>query len=108
MKNLKFLRSETGISQNTLAEAVDSTQQAIHRYEHEDYEPDIETMTRIADYFNTSIDFLVGNTDIRNRIEKVEKHDLNADETVLIEKYRNLSEKHRKSITVMLDTLLAE
>lgn len=108
MKNLKSLRSETGISQNKLAEAVDSTQQAIHRYEHEDYEPDINTMMRIANHFNTSIDYLVGNSDVRNKIEKIEKHDLNADETVLIEKYRSLTPKHRKSITVMLDTLLAK
>jgi transcriptional regulator with XRE-family HTH domain len=105
MKNLKLLRNETGISQYKLAEAVGSTQQAIHRYEHQDYEPDIETMTRLARFFGTSIDYLVGNTTIRN---KIEKYDLNIEETVLVDKYRRLSPKQKKSINITLDTFISE
>jgi len=108
MKNLKLLRNEAEISQNKLAEAVGSTQQAIHRYEHEDYEPDIATMVQLADFFNTSVDFLVGNTEIRNRIEKVEKYDLNGEEAVFIDKFRKLSTAQKKGVDVMLDTLLDE
>ena len=108
MKNLKSLRNEAGISQAALAEFVDSTQQAIHRYEHEDYEPDIATMKQLANFFNTSVDYLIGNTEIRNKIEKIEKHDLNSEESDFIKKFRELSPKHKKSINIMLDTLLDE
>jgi DNA-binding XRE family transcriptional regulator len=108
MKNLKQLRSESGISQSKLAEYVDSTQQAIHRYEHEDYEPDIATMIQLADFFNTSVDFLIGNTEIRNRIVKIEKHDLTGEESAFIDKFRKLSAAQRKGVDVMLDTLLGE
>ena len=108
MKNLKSLRTEAGVSQSKLAESVGSTQQAIHRYEHEDYEPDIMTMIQIANFFNTSVDYLVGNTGIRHRIEKIEKYDLNKEEAVLIDKFRRLSVKHKKSVSVMLDTLIDE
>jgi len=30
-----------------------------------------------AEFFNTSVDYLIGNTDISNKIEKVEKFQLN-------------------------------
>ena len=108
MKNLRQLRNETEISQSKLADAVGSTQQAIHRYEHEDYEPDIATMILLADFFNTSVDFLIGHTEIRNRIEKVEEYDLNSEESVFIEKFRKLSVSQKKGVDVMLDTLLDE
>ncbi|MCL2851744.1 MAG: helix-turn-helix domain-containing protein [Defluviitaleaceae bacterium] len=56
MERLKLLRGEKGISQEKLAEKVGSSQQLIHKYEHGS-EPDIEAMKRIANFFNTSIDY---------------------------------------------------
>jgi transcriptional regulator with XRE-family HTH domain len=108
MKNLKVLRAEANISQSKLAEAVGSTQQAIHRYEHEDYEPDIATMVGLAGFFNTSVDYLVGNTEIRGRIEKVEKYDLNGEEAAFVDKFRRLTANQKRSVGVVLDTLADE
>ena len=63
MKNLKFLRDEKSVSQQKVADAIGSNQQSIHRYENGDYEPDIQTLTLLADYFDTSIDYLVSRQD---------------------------------------------
>jgi transcriptional regulator with XRE-family HTH domain len=106
MKNLKSLRVETGVSQLRLAEAIDSTQQAIHRYEHGDYEPDIQTMTEIANFFNTSVDYLVGNTTIRNKVEDIRISELSVDEVVFMDRHRKLSARDKGIMVAMQNTLL--
>ena len=106
MKNLKLLRDEKKISQQGLAEQVGTQQQNIHRYENGFYEPDISMLKAFANYFNTSIDFLVGNTDIRQKIEPTEEFTLNKNEGALVEKYRKLNGNAQNSIMTMIDTLL--
>ena len=81
-------------------------QSQIHAYENNAYEPDISTLKRFAEFFETSVDYLVGNTKVRNKIEAVEKHDLNKDEASLMKKYRTLPPNIRKSVMIFIDTLL--
>ncbi len=108
MERLKALRIEKGFSQQRVAEGIGSNQQSIYRYENGLYEPDITTLKLLADFFETSIDYLVGSTDIRRRIEAVRPFDLNEEETILIEKYRQLRGGARKSVMVMIDALLEQ
>ena len=108
MERLKALRIEKGFSQQRVAEGIGSNQQSIYRYENGFYEPDITTLKLLADFFETSIDYLVGSTDIRRRIEAVRPFDLNEEETILIEKYRQLMGGARKSVMVMIDALLEQ
>ena len=58
--NLKKLRSEYNISQQQLANVIGVSQQSINKYENHKIEPDIETLKTMANFFNTSIDYLVG------------------------------------------------
>ena len=106
MDNLKSLREEKHISQQKLAEEIGTNQQNIHRYEHGFYEPDIQTLKLLANFFNTSIDYLVGNANVRHKIEAVEKFDLNEDEAALMEKYRLLAPNEQHGIIGMIDALL--
>lgn len=108
MERLKVLREEKGLSQQKLAENIGTSQQNIHRYENGLSEPDVATLTSLADFFETSIDYLVGNTDIRHKIETVQPFDLNADEAMLIKKYRQLRTNARNGIMNMIDTLLEQ
>ena len=103
---LKELRNERGLSQQKLADAIGTNQQSIHRYEHENHEPDIQTLKTLADFFDTSIDYLVGNTYIRYKAESIDQNGLTEDETLLIEKYRKLTVHARRSVIVMIDALL--
>ena len=105
LKNLKLLRNEKGVSQQKVAEAVKTNQQSIHRYENGDYEPDIQTLILLADYFDTSIDFIVGRTEIRNKIEQVEKYTLNKEESKLIDRYREFPPKYKQYQSLMIDAL---
>jgi len=106
MKNLKTLRAEIGVSQQALADAIGAHQQSVHRYENGDYEPDIQTMNLLADYFDTSIDYLVGRTDIRKKIERVGKYELNQQEMTVVDNFRELAPQYRKCLIAMLDALL--
>jgi len=98
MENLKLLREEKQISQQKLAEQIGTNQQNIHRYEHGYYEPDICTLKLLANFFNTSVDYLVGNTNIRNKIEYVEKFELNESELALMTMYRVLPDFAQRAI----------
>lgn len=60
LANLKRLRKKYNISQQQLADVVGVSQQSINKYENHNIEPDIETLKTMADFFNTSIDYIVG------------------------------------------------
>lgn len=56
--NLKRLRTSANITQLQLAKVLNISQQNLCRYETGQNEPDIETLKKIADYFDVSLDFL--------------------------------------------------
>jgi transcriptional regulator with XRE-family HTH domain len=107
VKNLKKLRNKKGISQQQLADSIGVSQQSINKYENHKIEPDISTLISIANYFSTSIDYLVGHTSINRIIENVKAHDLNADESKLISGYRELNKQEKASIQLIIDNYLA-
>ena len=104
VKNLRKLRLEKGVSQMQLANAVWVTQQSINKYENHNIEPDIATLIKLADYFNTSVDYLIGHTEIPHVIEPIEKYDLNREESELIENYRKLSDKQKAAVQAVTDS----
>lgn len=106
LPNLKLLRQEYGISQQRLAEAIGVSQPSINKYENHNIEPEIEVLKRMADYFNTSIDFIVGHTDIRRKIEHTDVFHLNQFETEVITRFRSLDEEERRCIDMTIKTFL--
>lgn len=105
LPNLKLLRKQFGISQQRLADILKISQQFINQYENHDVEPDISVLSRLADYFDTSIDFIVGRTEIQRRIEDTEPFQLNQEEAEMIEQYRALKPAEKKCIIILLETL---
>lgn len=103
IKNLKALRNKKGVSQQKLADAINVSQQSINKYENHKIEPDIQTLIKLSNYFNTSVDYLIGHSDIDRVIENVSHYDLNADEAFLIDNYRKLSKKQKDSIRLIIE-----
>ena len=58
-KNIKNTRKKLGITQEELAEKLNVTRQAVSNWENSKTEPDIETLTLMAQLFDISIDELV-------------------------------------------------
>ena len=50
-KNIKSNRTKLGITQEELAEKINVTRQAVSNWENGKTEPDIETLTKIAQIF---------------------------------------------------------
>lgn len=69
MKNLKKLRKQRKISQLKLALDLGMNQNSISRYENCQREADYMTLIMIADYFDVSIDYLIGREDKHNSIK---------------------------------------
>lgn len=106
LPNLKQLRQEFGISQQRLADAVNVSQPSINKYENHNIEPDIDVLIRLADYFNTSVDYIIGHTQVRRRIEQTEVYHLNEGESDMLTRYRALSPDEQHCIDLTIRTFL--
>lgn len=106
LPNLKLLRQEYGISQQRLADAIGVSQPSINKYENHNIEPEIEILKRMADYFNTSIDYIVGYTDVRRKIEHTEAFHLNQSESEMIMRFRSLKDYEKNCIDQTIKAFL--
>ena len=106
IKNLKKLRNEMGISQRQLGEQIGVSQQSINKYDNHEIEPDIQTLIQMADYFETSVDYLVGHTENRHIIENTSFFDLNSEEATFMDNYRKLSKPEREMLLLLAATYL--
>ena len=59
-KRLQQLREKKGISRKVLSELCGLNPDAIRRYEREEAEPTLHSLIAIAEYFEVSIDYLLG------------------------------------------------
>ena len=105
LPTLKKLRAEYGISQKALAQAVGITQPSVNSFENHDVSPSYLILLKLADFFDTSIDYLVGRSEIRGRIEYSSELELNEQEESIIRRYRALSETDRSYIDMMVQRL---
>ena len=62
MNVIRDLREDRDLRQSDLAKAVGIDQRTISNYETGKSNPDSEALIRLADFFNVSIDYLVGRT----------------------------------------------
>lgn len=77
-QRFKELRTEKGLKQQELAEdfnkAYDYTfsKSSISQYENDKRKPETKALIDFASYFNVSIDYLIGNSDDRLKVNDVE------------------------------------
>ncbi len=61
-ENLTKLRKEKGLKQTDMALFLKINNRQYQRYESGDSEPKLDTLIALADYFDVSLDYLVGRT----------------------------------------------
>lgn len=59
---IAFLREKRGLTQEELATSLGISRAALSHYEKNRREPDTETLSKVADLFHVSLDFLAGRT----------------------------------------------
>lgn len=65
-ERIKLLRTEKRLTQDKLAEIFYLNKSSISRYENDIQIPEMSTLEAFANYFNVSVDYLLGKTDIRS------------------------------------------
>lgn len=65
-ERLKAERKKNNINQTQLAEKLYLDRSSISKYESGKQIPETPTLEKLADFFDVSIDYLLGKTDIRN------------------------------------------
>lgn len=102
MLRLKELREQRRLIQEGLALKLNVSQSTISAYEVGERVPDLETLIAIADFFNVSLDYLAGLSDLKQQIRQ---SDLSPSELEHIHTYRQLSDTDREKINAYIDGL---
>lgn len=72
-KRLEQLRYEKELTQQQMADILGITRQAYGNYENGKREPDFITIKKLASFFGVSLDYLLGDSDIRKTSEQHSK-----------------------------------
>ncbi|GAF65234.1 putative transcriptional regulator [Bacillus sp. TS-2] len=105
---LKSLRKNSELTQEGLGKLIDVSKVSISGYENGNRSPDTETLKKLADTFNVSIDFLLGRTDNPDGVVNihfdggkglhVEDEDEEAYLREQLAQYRKMKERMRKRL----------
>ena len=77
-KRLRKLRNEKNLTQKKLSKILGIGESTLSHYERGDREPDSTTLKKMADYFNTTTDYLLGYSEERSSADKI-KNALSSD-----------------------------
>lgn len=62
-ERIRLLRTENNLSQESFAKKIGSNQKQVSKWERGQIEPNIDMLTKLADYFETTVDYLIGRKD---------------------------------------------
>ena len=101
MENLKILRKEKNLTLEQLAQKLNLSRQVLSRYERGEREADYAVLKKIANFFDVSIDYLLGNS-IYFFPDQVREQStqLSRDEEELVSLFRMLGSSRKEDIIV--------
>lgn len=73
-ERIKNLRNKRNLTQEQLGKYLNVGKSTISQYENNINTPDITTLIKIANYFNTSVEYLLGNTDDPRPLKEIIKN----------------------------------
>lgn len=100
-KRLRNLRENKGMKQEELGDMLGLSASTIGMYEQGRRQADNETLIKIADFFDVSIDYLLGKTEVK----KYEQPYENKLEEVLFSKAKELSEEEKKTVLSVINAI---
>lgn len=96
-ERLRTLRIESGLTQKQLAQKINSTDKNIWAYEKGIATPSIETLKSYAEYFDVSVDYLLGRTDELGATLPI-SNELPKEELELLRLYRELPPEFKHAL----------
>ena len=91
MNRIKELRIEKGILQSDLAKRLKMGQATVSNWETGRHEPDQNALLEMSKIFDASIDYILGNSDIK-KSPSLEDAGLSAEEAELLKLFRSAPE----------------
>ncbi len=100
-KRLRDCRKEKGLSQNEVAKLLNTNHSVIGKYERDDVKPSIDVAKRLADLLDTTVAYLIGETEANELFKDI-------DMLRRLKDINNLPEKDKLAILYNLDALLRD
>lgn len=85
MNRIKKLRSEAGLLQADLAKQLKIRQNTVSNWETGRHEPDQDALREMSKMFGVSIDYILGNTDIKNPLTSEDMNGLTENQIKILE-----------------------
>lgn len=107
-EKLRQLMENNNVKQQELADKLNVKRGSVSNWTTNRRCPDAETIVKIADYFNVTVDYLLKDTEIESKeFEKIKelKEDYSEIEN-LYESYKELDEKNKNLIDSLIKTML--
>lgn len=102
---LKILRRGAKLTQKEFAQAINVAVGTVGMWEIGKREPDFNTTTCIADFFDVSVDYLLGREDPKEKPTPVSESGLKAE---FIQLYEQLPDEEKTFVIKQMKGLLAE
>lgn len=110
-KQLKFLRESKQKSQQEVCQALNIEQSTLANYENGRRIPRIEILIKIAEYYQCSIDYLLGlnnSTEQPDLNTKSKNHQLSSDEELLLQAFNQCNEECKQYLIAKARVLSVE
>lgn len=107
MKRITELRKSKHLNQTGLGMHLNVSQKMISAYESGLHQPSIDSLIQMSKLFNVSVDYIIGNTDIKTRVEDFARDGLTHDEIELLSIFKSLNKNDKQKAIGMLMALQA-
>ena len=103
--NLKQIRNSKNLLQTKVAMDLNTTQETISSYETGRVFPSSDMLIQLADYYNTSIDYLLCRTKYDLPIDDIKPNNISESDFTLLNKINKLSSINKAKIEGYIDGL---
>lgn len=103
-ERIKSLRENRNISQLKLAKDLLIGQSTMSEYESGIKQPPVSILIKIADYFDVSLDYLAGRTDVKISINKINSHLTTRFGELTINDLFNLQKDEKEAVLIHIQT----
>ena len=94
MIRLKELRKELKYTQKDVADFLNISQPAYGNYESGNRQPDYDTLKKLADFFNVTVDYILGRTENESKLDEL----LSKEEFALYGEIHALTNEEKKRV----------
>jgi transcriptional regulator with XRE-family HTH domain len=101
-ERIQLLRKKDGLSQSQLADAINISLTQLQRYENKNVQPPADVLKRLADNFNTSIDYLVSGDTEQKAMKSIRDTEL----LIQFQSVEKMNDKDKGIIKDLIDAFI--